>query len=741
LMFGRPELVEGRAGFGSGRNRTALWLDPLDATSMDGLVDALVPGMPATARASITAQARGIPLFAVETIRSLIDREIVAPHEGMYRLVGDVGALTVPDSLHALLAARLDSLEPPIRDLVADASVIGSTFPAEAVIAISDQDERAVRAGLTELVRRDVLEVSSDPLSPQLGTYRFGQDMLRQVAYDTLGRRDRKTRHLTVAAHLRAVFAGDGEEVADVIARHYLDALDVATGDPDTAEIRELAIGMLTRAADRSERTGAPHPAAQSYALAAEQTELAGKEASAVNAAILWEKAGKAARDAADFESAIAYAERAQDHYTRLGMIRAGARAQTAATHALQAAGRRREARERLIAALVVLRPDPDVDTVRAIDGLATNETFSGGPDADRLSTEALVLGQALDVDSQLLITLLVHRGICLYFANRPVEATAHLEHGLKIAERSGDSSGQGGCLGNLSEILVQRDPIAAAAAAHAAEEHARRVGNVDTLTFALGNEASALIFGGNWDAAETLLHHARETGQIESFGYLAGLRAELAALRGDASTASDLAADPRLRASEDAQDQALVELCEALIALALNDPVATLAHAQAVIAYAPTLGIGFLLLSWAWPLAARTAHDLGDTGTTAELLAVLDAHPIGHLPPLLRAERALARARIASTESNGADALTAAVAELRKAPSPYHRAHGLLDQAQHHVDSGDQEAAGPLIEEARSIATTLRCPPLLQRADDMAGPDHTRRPNEETGSVYVDTP
>ena len=65
-------------------------------------------------------------------------------------------------------------------------------------------------------MRREVLSVSADPLSPERGSYRFSQQMLRQVAYDTLSRRDRKARHLTVAAHLRSVFPGDGEEVAEV---------------------------------------------------------------------------------------------------------------------------------------------------------------------------------------------------------------------------------------------------------------------------------------------------------------------------------------------------------------------------------------------------------------------------------------------------------------------------------------------------------------------------------------------
>ena len=176
----------------------------------------------------------------------------------------------MPDSLHALLAARLDALDPGARRLVADAAVLGTTFPAEALIAVSGRDEPSVRAALADLVRREVLSVSADPLSPERGSYRFAQQMLRQVAYDTLSRRDRKARHLAVAAHLRAAFPGDGEEVTDVIARHYLDALNAIPDDPDAAEIRGQAVTALTRAAERAERTGAPAQAAASYATAAE---------------------------------------------------------------------------------------------------------------------------------------------------------------------------------------------------------------------------------------------------------------------------------------------------------------------------------------------------------------------------------------------------------------------------------------------------------------------------------------
>ena len=422
LVLARPELGQAWPGFGTGRNRTTLTLDPLDSASMGQLIDALVPGMPPSARAAVTAQAQGIPLFAVETVRALIDRDIVQPIEGVYRLVGEVGELAVPDSLHALLAARLDALDPGTRRLVSDAAVLGTTFPADALTAVSGQDEAAVRAGLAQLVRREVLSVSADPLSPERGSYRFTQNMLRQVAYDTLSRRDRKTRHLKVAAHLRATFPGDGEEVADVIARHYLDALGAIPDDADAPEIRQQAITVLTRAGDRAVRTGAPALAATSYATAAElatQPGTADTAAGQPGAGELWERAARAAHASGDYAAAVAHAGRARDCYLQRGQARAAARAQVTAGEALGDWGRYANAREQLTAAAGVLRAEPDCDTVRALGQLAGLECWQGSPDADRLTTDALTFGQALDAGPGQVAELLVTRGDYLHVTGR----------------------------------------------------------------------------------------------------------------------------------------------------------------------------------------------------------------------------------------------------------------------------------------------------------------------------------
>ena len=719
LVFARPELHQARPGFGAGRNRSTLTLDPLDTKSMDQLVDALVPSMPPSARSAITRQAQGVPLFAVETVRALIDRDIVQPVEGEYRLTGDLGQLAVPDSLHALLAARLDALDPGVRRLVTDAAVLGASFPAEALVAVSGQDEPTVRAALAELVRREVLAVSADPLSPERGSYQFAQQMLRQVAYDTLSRRDRKTRHLAVAAHLRAAFAGDGEEVADVIARHYLDALNAAPEDHDAERIRAQAAAARVRAAERAERTGALAQAATSYASAAELTPA--QDAAGQQAAGLWERAAQAAVDTGDYAAAVQAANRARADYLRCGQARAAAWVQAIAGQALRMWGRMAEARDQLTIAMEVLRADPDRDTVRALDQLANVAVFAGTADADQLSAEALALGQDLDVDPGLLGRLFLTRGIFLGLSGRRPQATAYLRESTRLATQAGDTLVQGRALNNLSAILAETDPAAAAEAARAAAGHLRRTGAREYLAVTIFNLAQALLMLGDWDAAEAELGQAADADGLAGKETIINHQAWLAAIRGDADRAQALlAAMPDMRASEEPQAKALVIIVEVFIAAARGEPEATLRRAQTTLAYAEALGIAHEATRWAWPLAARTAWELGDVATSKELLAMLDALQPGRLPPMLRAERDLARARLAGTDDSG-EQFAVAITGLREQSTPYHLSHGLLDYAAELARRGEAEAATQALDEATAIAVQLRCQPLLDRAADAS--------------------
>jgi class 3 adenylate cyclase/tetratricopeptide (TPR) repeat protein len=714
VLFARPGLEAIDSGYGVGRNRTTLSLDPFDDASMSRLVDSLVPGMPTDARDTITRRAQGIPLFAVETVRSLIDRGVVERDGPSYRLVEELGDLSVPDSLHALLAARLDALPPEVRTLVADASVLGTTFPKEALVAVSGKGEDAVAAALSELVKRDVLHVLADPLSPERGSYRFGQEMLRQVAYETLSKRDRKSRHLAVAVHLRATFANDGEEIADAIARHYLDALAAGPRDPDGEETTAQALHFLIRAAERAERSGALGRASDSYAQAA---AIAPTE----RAPGLFEKAAYACLDSGDLEAAIAHADAARDGHVSAGNVRGAARAGSIKGWALQRLGRFDAARRELAEALEVLRPDPDTDTVMTLDNLAAVEVFSGNTQrGDSLATDALVLAQGLDVGNRQLAYIFITKGIAAVHDNRSVEGAAHYETAVRLAEQAGDFGVLALAQLDLADVLVRSDPEAAADAARSAAAHARRMGLRRSLGYAVSNLAQALIDLGEWDEAERVLRdaigveHVPEEVVHWTDGCLAGLRGQPEKLAGAIESA------PGLRTSESLQAQACAELLEALRGLCANDLSTALAHAMRGLEKGQLLSLGHEVVRWGWPLAARAARRVGDVEALAVLFAMLDAHPVGHLPPGLRAERRLAGAVIASDaeESEAEEALstiTDAVESLREIGLRYELAHGLVDHAEVLARTGGAGAETDLAE-AKSIAERLRCLPLLAR-------------------------
>jgi len=167
--------------------------------------------------------------------------------------------------------------------------------------------------------------VSADPLSPERGSYQFDQQMLRQVAYDTLSRRDRKTRHLKVAAHLAHRLRRRRRGSRRRHRPHYLDALNAIPDDPDTAQIRGQAIAALIRAGERAERTGAPARAAASYVTAAELSSPGPADVTEA-AARLWERAAQAESTNASWAEVVDHAGRARAQYRELGQERAAAR-------------------------------------------------------------------------------------------------------------------------------------------------------------------------------------------------------------------------------------------------------------------------------------------------------------------------------------------------------------------------------------------------------------------------------
>jgi class 3 adenylate cyclase len=728
VVLARVEIAATRADFGSGRNRTPLSLAPLNAEAMGTLLEGLVPGLPSAAASAVADQAQGLPLFAVETVRSLVDRGVLVAVAGNgYEVAGDLAALAVPDTLHGLLAARLDALDQDVRSLVADASVLGTIFSAEALIAVSGRAEAKVRAGLAELVKREVLHVSADKLSPQRGDYRFAQEMLRQVARSTLSRRDRKVRHLAIADYLRSTFADDGEEVMDVVARHYLDALQAVPSDADVGQIQLLAVAALVRAAEGAERAGALGRAAALFGSAAELHE---QEGNAAAAARVWEQAAEAWIADTSRRIGINAAERARALHERLGDQRSAARARTLAGKGLRLEGRHREAREHLQVALALLRPEPATDTVNALYELACLEAFEGGSAAGELFSEALNLAQGLDVGDTMLSHLFVANGIHCWITNRAVEGDSNLREAAYLAERAGNTLQIADALANLAGGQVARSPQEAATHAAAAIDQARRIGNHRTVQLATTNLAFALLLLGRWDEAAQWLGNATEVNGPPAMRYLAGVRGFLHGLRGDTVNIGDATVGlAGFSDSENVQDRVLLSTARALVESASDRPIEALAYARAALAQVEKLGLNCEYLVFAWPVANDAAKALGDRQAMADLLSLFEAHPIGHLPPLLRAELALTKAHLAAGPGEAGSAIVEtefaeAVAAFRRAGSPWHLGRALADYGGYLAACGQAEAAGAALDEAAAIAERLGAHPLALRIASVRAGD-----------------
>jgi class 3 adenylate cyclase/tetratricopeptide (TPR) repeat protein len=732
LTLARPELEARRAGWGSGRrNTTTLTLDPLDDRALDELLDGLVPGMPSSAKAAIAARAEGVPLYAVETVRMLVDRDVVRPIEGVYRLVGDVGDLSVPATLQSLLAARLDTLEPAARRLIADAAVLGGSFPADALVAVSDQPETQVRQLLAELVRREVLGVRADPLSPQRGQYGFVQTMFRQVAYDTLSRRERKVRHLAVAAHLQTVFADGGEEIAEVIAAHLIDALKAVPDDPDVLNLQGEAVGMLTRAGDRAVRTGAPAAAVAAYTAAADLLQQQATAEAEVGAATLHEPAGKAASDLGDQDAAVAHYQIAADMYRRHKRMRDAARAEVGLGAALRRQGRLEDAGNTLRNALSVLRAEPDADTVAALAQMAILDAFIGnGPEADQGSAAVLAQAQALGLPDSVFAELFLIRGIAHGLASRPVQAAANLREAIRRAEATQNGADAARGLLNLGDVLLNIDPQASVEATRAALVHTRRIGSRYAMGFAVANMIQALMLTGDWDGARQDYATAVADDGLAEDRAVAQAVSVLHALSGDSAKLADTLNLIQQDTSEDPQDRAMTATALAAAGVLAGDQAEALRQAQIALGHGVFLSPGTDAVRWSWPFAADAAIALGEWAEVTRLLEWIEEHPPGHIPALLRAARLLVLARLptAAGDDDRSAHFDAAVKAFREAGSPYHVAVALLDHADHLRATGDPETARQVAGEATEIARRLGARPLLERASRLSDREGSRQ-------------
>jgi class 3 adenylate cyclase/tetratricopeptide (TPR) repeat protein len=311
VTLARPELTDRRPNWGTGsRNFLSLHLEPLPDATMAELVQGMVPDADATSVARIVERAEGMPLYAVEMIRMLADRGVLRAGSDAYELVGDLGELEVPETLHSLIASRLDGLGAADRALLQDAAILGKSFTVQALSVVTGVELTALEPRLQHLTRQEFLVREADPRSPERGQYAFVQSIIREVAYGMLAKADRRSRHLAVAHHLEAA---DDEELAGAVAAHYVEALQATPPGPDSEALAARARDWLEQATERATSLGSPE-----QALAFAEQALAITPSGRERAQLL-RKAAQAAADALQYDRQLGYLRQAVEVCRGLG--------------------------------------------------------------------------------------------------------------------------------------------------------------------------------------------------------------------------------------------------------------------------------------------------------------------------------------------------------------------------------------------------------------------------------------
>jgi predicted ATPase/class 3 adenylate cyclase len=705
VTLARPELQERRPTWGAGqRSFTSLYLEPLSSQAMEELLAGLVPGLPSEVRDRILARAEGIPLYAVETVRMLLDRGLLVQDGPAFRLTGQVDALEVPETLHALIAARLDGLSAEERRLLQDAAVLGKTFTKDALAALAGADAE-IEPQLTALARKEVLGVQADPRSPEHGQYGFLQDLVRHVAYETLSKRERRARHLAAAEYLRSAFAADEDEVVEVIASHYLAAHDAAPDAEDAAETRGKAQAMLVRAGERAGSLAAAAEARRYFEHAATLTDELLEKAS------LLDRAGEMAARAADPDAAGRLFAESISLYESQGDTHAAARVSSRLARVERFTGKLDEALARMERAFDVIsadKPDEDLALLAARLSIA----YWNAGDLQQATERAEL---ALDIAEahgymQALALALGAKAAVAHSRGHSEEALGLFKHELAIALEHDLAEEAGTSYFILSDQSFHRDRYADAFGyLREARELARKVGHRPSEWSVLAEMTYALFMTGRWDEALAVMEELTEE-QARSGGMFLSLLSgplEIHLRRGQLAEARRLySLFSYLDGSADVQERAAFFGATAALLRAEDRLREALdAGQKAASEGQQTLGVSHQAVEQGLVEALEAAVALGEHDSARELLATIEAIPPGRRPPYLDAHGHRFRGRL---DGNPADFETAA-ARFREIGIPFWLAVTLLEH-------GELAGNASLLAEAREIFERLAATPWLDR-------------------------
>jgi class 3 adenylate cyclase/tetratricopeptide (TPR) repeat protein len=729
ITLARRELLDRRPDWGVGkRSFTSFSLEPLPPEAMRELLGGLVPGLPAATTEAIVARADGVPLYAVETVRMLLSQGSLVLEDGVYRPTEELDQLAVPETLAALIAARLDGLDATDRALVADAAVLGQTFTPDALAAVAGitadgSDQLETR--LAGLVKRELLVQRVDPRSPERGQYAFVQALIREVAYNTLAKADRKTRHLAAARYFEAL---GSDELAGALAGHYLAAQQLATDAGEADALAAQARLALRGAAERAASLGSHDQAItfleQALAVTRDEADRADLHRRALASALQGLDGGEAERHA------VGVVEALRSLGDREAIAKATAEHGYVVLHYFSRPDR----------ALAVLLPGWEefsdleetpagVSLMRRI-GVAysfLHETATAMQWCDRF----LPIAERLDLleDSAAGLSL---RGSLLIRLNRPREGLVLIRganqlartHDLPLVDRQSRTL--------LTFYLQFEDPAEGLAQARDGQAIARRQSSLAYGFLMVGNAFSCALRVGDWDWASALLE---EWISMEISGNFALElyvdRAVLTALRGGDPTADISQAATMVTEVKDQQYESYLHWARAWAAMVTGR--FSEVREEAALAVRSTEFFSPIIL----PLAARAALWAGDSAGANAILAELVSS--GYRGQAVGLDVATLRAGVAALEGRRAESAAAYREVLRgwrHMELAFDESLAALDLAIL-LDPAEPDLRA-LIDTARETLRRLGAEPLLAKLDTAAARVDTVAAKVETPAAEV---
>ena len=703
VTLSRPELLDTRPDWGAGqRSFTSIHLEALGDDDMRALLAGVVAELPEVLTARILQRAEGVPLYAVETVRMLVDRGVLVDAGGGLAVTGEVTELEMPETLHALLASRLDSLSGEQRALLQDAAVLGTSFLPETLARCPGSSApRSTRSCATSCAS-EFLSFDTDPRSPERGQYGFVQAVIADVALAMLSRRDLFAKHLAAARYYESL---DDEELTPVVARHFAGAHRVAPDPALAAATAADAQRWLRRAAERAMALGSTEQAAELAAQALDVTPPGAEHAS------LLLVAAEAALRAGKRELALEQSRASSREYRDLGDATAAGVATARSGAVLRTLDRFDEGVEACRTAFDELGDDGDVYAKGLLaQVIAECLNFSGrASEALEWAEEALASAERTD-DWNLFFESLGARSFALYNVGRHQEAALLVRGAIAQAQERESIWQQARASMSLSLYSLPDDVNEAFRVSLVCADFARRAGVSMMEETALLNAVETGIGLGRWREVEPILADVVAGGATDrQWFWIEYLQAMLLALHGDvaAATAAKRDLEARVEPTAYVMGQTTVLTSRAFVDYFAGEFESGLAEATEAIAVDPT-GINSAA---AIAHAARCAIWLRDEGATRAALA--SAGRIrGRYLAALRAELEAALAALSGDPS--VDRLfTDAVEAWRAVGNPLDIAITELE-AVHLLGSAHPVAS--MAKEAIDILTELEVPVLLDR-------------------------